>query len=405
VGQTIYQSVLSPPFKVLRQIQGSANAAASFANPFGPEVTLPQFVSYSPSTSLTPRFIAQDFRPPVTQQYSLNLQTDLGSNLLLETGYVGARGTHQITNRIYNQALLASISSPIRGVTTNTIANIPLRVPYQGFAPIGLNSIQTTASAWYNSLEVSLTKRLSAGLQLLASYTLASSLSTAAADTGTSGLNAIPGNQKDGHLNYGRSDFNRKHRFVASYLYQLPTAKRFSGFVKALLNGWSISGVTTFQSGLPLTLTGTNSNNIFGITTDRAQLAAGCTYGDLVTKGSVTSQLNNYFNSSCILRTSSGAATWRVIGDDGTATAFGNSGVGIVTGPGQRNWDISLMKRTSIRRLGESGNFELRAEFFNAFNTPQFANPGTNVSAANFGVISATSVNPRVVQLAVKINF
>ncbi len=63
------------------------------------------------------------------------------------------------------------------------------------------------------------------------------------------------------------------------------------------------------------------------------------------------------------------------------------------------------MKRTSIRRLGESGNFELRAEFFNAFNTPQFANPGTNVSAANFGVISATSVNPRVVQLAVKINF
>jgi hypothetical protein len=95
----------------------------------------------------------------------------------------------------------------------------------------------------------------------------------------------------------------------------------------------------------------------------------------------------------------------QVIGDDGSATAFGNSGVGVVSGPSQRNWDISLMKRTPIRKLGESGNLEFRGEFFNAFNTPQFANPGTNVSAANFGVISATSVNPRVVQLALKINF
>ncbi len=63
------------------------------------------------------------------------------------------------------------------------------------------------------------------------------------------------------------------------------------------------------------------------------------------------------------------------------------------------------MKRTPIRKLGDGGNLELRAEFFNAFNTPQFANPETNVSAANFGVISATSVNPRIVQLAVKVNF
>ena len=154
-----------------------------------------------------------------------------------------------------------------------------------------------------------------------------------------------------------------------------------------------------------MTLTGTNSNNIFGITAERAQLAAGCSYSDLVTTGLVTNRLNNYFNSSCILRNSTGAATWPIIGDDGRATAFGNSGVGVVTGPGQRNWDVSLMKRTPLRQLGESGNLEFRAEFFNAFNTPQFANPGTNVSAANFGVISATSVNPRVVQLALKLNF
>jgi hypothetical protein len=405
VGQTILQSVLSPPFAVLRRTEGAGNAAATFANPFGPEVSLPQFVPYSPTTQLTPRFIAQDFRPPVTQQYSLNLQIDLGHNFMLETGYVGARGTHQITTRTYNQAALASVSHPIRGVTTNTVANIPLRVPYQGFASNGLTEVQSSAESWYNSLEASLTKRLSNGLQFLASYTFAQALSTAGVDTAASGVNSTPGIQNDSRLNYGRSDFNRKHRFVVSYVYDLPTPGKVTGFTKDLLSGWSVSGVTTYQSGLPLTLTGTNTNNIFGITSDRAQLAPGCTYRDLVTSGSIADRLNNYFNSSCILRTSTGAATWQVIGDDGGGTAFGNSGVGVLTGPGQRNWDISLMKRTPIRKLGESGNLELRAEFFNAFNTPQFANPSTNVSAANFGVISATSVNPRVVQLAVKVNF
>jgi hypothetical protein len=300
---------------------------------------------------------------------------------------------------------LASVSNPIRGVTTNTVANIPLRVPYQGFASNGLNEIQSSAESWYNSLEASLTKRLSGGLQFLASYTFAKALSTAGVDTAASGVNSTPGIQNDSRLNYGRSDFNRKHRFVVSYVYDLPTPRKATGFAKDLLSGWSVSGVTTFQSGLPLTLTGTNTNNLFGTTSDRAQLAPGCTYRDLVTSGSVSSRLNNYFNSSCILRTPTGAATWQVIGDDGRGTAFGNSGVGVLTGPGQRNWDISLMKRTPIRKLGESGSLELRAEFFNAFNTPQFANPGTNVSAANFGVISATSVNPRVVQLAVKVNF
>jgi hypothetical protein len=163
--------------------------------------------------------------------------------------------------------------------------------------------------------------------------------------------------------------------------------------------------VTTIQSGAPLTLTGTNGNNIFGITSDRAQLAAGCTYDDLTTSGTVHDKLGNYFNRSCILRNAAGAAIWPVIGDDARATAFGNTGVGIVSGPDQRNFDIVLIKRTSLKELREDANIEFRAEFFNAFNTTQFSNPGTNVSAATFGVISSTAVNPRIIQLALKLNF
>jgi len=152
-------------------------------------------------------------------------------------------------------------------------------------------------------------------------------------------------------------------------------------------------------------LTGTNTSNVFGITTDRAQLAAGCTYADLTTSGRVHDKLANYFNRSCVLRNAAGTAIWPVIGDDARATSFGNSGVGIVFGPDQRNFDIVLIKRTSLKALREAANLEFRTEFFNAFNTTQFSNPGTNVSAATFGTISSTAVNPRIIQFALKLNF
>src|SRR5205085_5308628 len=167
-----------PPFALLRQLQGAPNAAASFANPFGPDLTFPQFPAYSPTTQRSISFIDQAYRPPVTQQFSLNLQTDLGHDLLLEVGYVGTRGTHQIQNRSPNQALLASASKPIRGQTTNTVANIPQRVPFLGFTAPGLNDIDSSASSWYHGLDASLTKRLTKGLQFLAAYTFSHAYST-----------------------------------------------------------------------------------------------------------------------------------------------------------------------------------------------------------------------------------
>jgi hypothetical protein len=117
------------------------------------------------------------------------------------------------------------------------------------------------------------------------------------------------------------------------------------------------------------------------------------------------SRLNNYFNRSCILRNAAGTAIWPVIGTGGSGTGFGNSGVGIAFGPGQNNTDVAVIKRTTIGWLGEAGNFEFRTEFFNAFNTPQFGNPSTNVSSAAFGTISSMSVNPRIIQFGLKLNF
>jgi hypothetical protein len=96
---------------------------------------------------------------------------------------------------------------------------------------------------------------------------------------------------------------------------------------------------------------------------------------------------------------------WPVIEAGSTATNFGNSGPGIAFGPGQNNSDIAIIKRTAVGWLGESGNVEFRTEFFNAFNHPQFNNPNTNVSNPTFGRITGTSVNPRIIQFGLKVNF
>jgi len=403
-GQPFLQLATSPPFALVRQLVGVPNAAASFASPFGPDLAFPQFPAYSPTTQRSILIVDQGYRPPVTQQFSLNIQTELGRDFLVEVGYVGARGTHQILAHSLNQASLASPSNPIRGQTTNTVANIAQRVPIQGFTAVGLNDIDSQASSWYHGLEASVTKRFGKGLQFLAAYTFARSYSTGGSNTAAAG-GGVSGSQVDPRANYGLSDFNRVHRFVFSYFYQLPGLHTSNPFVDTLLGGWALSGVTTLQSGLPLTLTGTNASNVFGITSDRAQLAQGCSYDQLTTSGSVDGKLNNYFNKGCILRNAAGAAIWPVVGADARATAFGNSGVGIAFGPDQRNFDLAIIKQTPVRRLRENANLEFRTEFFNAFNTPQFNNPSTTVTSANFGIISATSVNPRILQFALKLNF
>lgn len=379
---------------------------------------LPYFPPYSPTTQLTTTSFSPDFRPPLIQQYSMNLQTELAPNWMLEVGYQGSRGTHLNLVRNFDQALSASPSNPIRGETTNTLANIGLRVPIQGFSIPGSSIFESIGSSWYNGLNASMTKRFSHGLQFQVAYTWASALENAPFYVSGANGGALIGDQNNLNANYGYDPAVRPQRLIVSYVYNLPGPASLSSFLGRVLGGWSVSGVTTFQSGRRMTLTDSNFLNAFGITSsgfgdgDRIQVASNCTYAKLETPGSVTSKLNNYFNTSCI-------GTPPVVGADGVAEGFGNGGNGIVRGPDQRDFDIALDKKTPWGQ-SEERNIEFRAEFFNAFNTPSFSNPvsGGNVvtliphtatpifvPGATFGHIQSTSVNPRIIQLALKLNF
>jgi outer membrane receptor protein involved in Fe transport len=404
-AQQASQNAFVPPWAEERFILGIPNAGATFATPYGQLLSqsdFPIFPAYSLSNPQSTRFPAPGYRPAITQQYSLNLQTQLANNLMLEVGYVGARGTHLIDMITLNQAGLASASNPIRGETTNTLANLPLRVPFEGFLPTGLQSVESGGASWYNGLNVSLTKRFSHGLQFLASYTFSRLLDTETGQTIATGAgnSLVLGDQYSQRARYGASSTVRPQRLVVSFVYELP--KPFSGGIPAaLLNNWGLSGVATYQSGHALTIYGTNGFNVYGITGDRAELASGCTNAQVGTKGSVNSKLTNYFNTACV----GGAVPWPVVGDDGLATGFGNIGYGDVRGPDQRNWDLAVTKHIPVGWFHHESMWEFRAEFFNAFNTPEFADPDPNTADGTFGFVSGTAVSPRILQFALKYNF
>ena len=401
-GQAFFQNVFSPPFSVTRLFSGPGNASASFQapfrTPFPTEDSFPSFPPYLPGSVGSLDTVAADFRPAVLQQVGLNVQTEIHRNWMFELGYVGTRGTHLQRFRSFNQAQSATPDHPIRGQSDNTILNIPRRVPVIGFTPSGLILNESAGQSWYDGLEASLTKRLSHGLQFLVSYTFSKSLDTDGANVNaTSSGNAITrGNQNDAKARRGRVSFDRAQRFVFSATYAWPGVAG-KNIAHHLTEGWTLAGVVTIQSGSALTVLAVNSTNVFGISQDRAQLAPGCSPGKAVAPGSVESKLNGYFDKTCF-------TTPPVIGADGIGTDFGNSGTGIIDGPGQANADLAISRDIALRFLRES-TLRFRAEFFNAFNRPQFSNPDNNFSSSTFGIIQSTAVNPRVIQLALSLNF
>jgi Carboxypeptidase regulatory-like domain/TonB dependent receptor len=408
-GQPFLQLLTDAPFAQLREPQLAQNADATEQVPFSLNVpTLPSFSAYGPApnpvlqtTIFDPRFV-----PPMVQAYSLGLQTQLPGGIVLETGYSGARGEHLIRMRSVNQAELASPEDPIRGQTTNTVANVPLRVPYEGWDPTLMDQIESSGSSWYDALLVSLNKRFSKGLQFQLSYTFSKSLSTdASTSTGPNGGIAY-GNQDDPSQRYGPDNFIRPQRFIANFTYQLPGPKELHSLKGQTLGGWMVAGVVTVQSGHPLTPTYDHlagKPSVFGITVyDRPSLSGTCGVGNYVNPGSVQSNIGGtktYINTSCF------TAPAIFSSDDPIGTGFGNGGVGILDGPGQQNWDLSLMKRFPVPWPRESAVLEFRSEFFNAFNHPQFGDPDLEFTSPTFGQITTTVVNPRVIQFALKLTF
>jgi hypothetical protein len=351
------------------------------------------------TSNISTQFLAKKVATPLMRQYTVTLGYEFARNWVLEAGYVGSSGINLINEyHNINTARLASPENPINGQIANTLANRLLRVPFLGYQTEGLKGTEFNAMSNYHSLQVTLRKRFSYGLALQGAYTWSKSLSN---EVGSGSYYAQNSNDPaDPEQQYGPTDFDRAHRFILNYQYELPFGAH-PGILGKLLAGWSVSGITTVQSGTPLTITDSSAGSIYGSTGARAQMSAGATHDFLKTSGRIQDRLGGnsggpgYINKNGFSAPPTG-------GIYGNGTGWGNSGVGILRAPGQFNWDISLTKETKIR---EGHSLQFRTEFYNAFNHAQFAGPVTQRSSATFGNITSTSVNPRIIQFGLKYSF
>ncbi|MBV8672529.1 MAG: carboxypeptidase regulatory-like domain-containing protein [Acidobacteriaceae bacterium] len=313
-----------------------------------------------------------NFRTPYTQQFSLGTQYAFGSSWMFDLSYVGSLGRKLYRLYDLNQAFAPVPFEP--GAYSPGLSSLAV----QGF---GVHLMQSSSVSNYNSLQASVHKRMANGLQFLAAYTYSHWLDEYSGDpTGTSDVTVVPGNQQILN-NYASSDFDRRHRFVFSGIYDLPSYKGTSALLKQAAAGWELASVITLQAGTPFSVL----TNATAYVQARADYVPGCNASK---SGSVKSRLGEYFNVNCFTPATA-------VGD------FGNSGRNILRGPDQKNVDISIVKFFPI---GDK-RVEFRSEFFNAFNNVSFANPVNILASANVGQIVSTSTGPRVIQFALKFNF
>jgi hypothetical protein len=319
-----------------------------------------------------------DNKLPSVMNFNLGLQHQIGS-MTFDLAYVGSLNRHLPLVRNLNPIPIYSMLLPQNaGVTANFLR------PYQGYANI--NATQFVGTSNYNSLQASMRRRFSRGLQFGASYTFGKSLGTASADGDTVSA-YFPARS----YNYGPLTFNRTQTMSINYLYDIPGLGKKLGWkpLGVVLDDWQLSGITTFQTGAPFLpgFTTTNGENITG-STDSARIEVIGNPYDNIPAG-------HYFNPA--------AFTVPKIG------TFGNAGPAILYGPGINNWDLSLTKRF---KFGEKRALSIRGEAFNAWNHTQFSGvyataqfqPNGNQIDPTWGLPSAAR-NPRNIQLSGRFMF
>ncbi len=356
------------------------------------------------TSALDTPLIDPNLHTPLTRSYNLNVQYEFAPRWLLEVGFVGSASLNLLDQyHDLNTPFLASPTNPIYGLTSNSVSNAALRVPYLGYIPAGVDESGFDGMANYNSLQVTVRKQFSYGLTLQASYTYSKDLSTMF-ETNAFGFNGNSNNPNNLGQQYGPVTFSHPQRFIINYSYNLPFGTH-TGLLGTVANGWNVSGVTTVQDGTPLTITDQNAGTVFDLgdyDTPRAQMCPNTTYRSIATPGGMISRLNNYLNINAFCPAPIAPYATETPGT-AAPTLYGNSGVGVIQGPGQFNWDISLMKPFKIT---ERHQLLFRTEFFNTFNHPQFGNPATAISTpSTFGQITTTTVNPRIMQFALKYSF
>ncbi len=358
-GNSTRQPSTNPPFRLIFSQTDNTNGFGWNTGRPTPEQVYAGF-----ATGFSAQFVDESWRNGYVQNWNFTVEQEVAPNTALSLAYVGSKGTHL--------SRLLPLNQPPPGS-----GPIQARRPYPDFS--GITLIQNASNSSYHSFQMTAEKRYSAGLSFLASYTFSKALG----DESTLNQNAIQDPRCD-RCEKGRLDFDVRHRIIGSYGYDLPLGpgRKFlnhGGPAALLFGGWGISGITTIQSGFPLTVT----------TRDNAN-TGGRNYPNLVTGVDVNPSdrtINNWIPRAAFV--------------DAPQFTYGNEGRGIIDSPGLVLFDFSIIRQFKIR---ETKMVALHADFFNLFNHANFGFPVTNLTAGNFGTISSAA-EPRDIQFGLKLSF
>ena len=301
-------------------------------------------------------------RTPYVEQWNFDIQHSFGPMYLLDVAYMGSEGHHLRASWDANDCF----EPQTRQCTKPN--------PYPAFPFI--SEVSNVANSNTNTLLVKFRRQFSNGLSVLANYTFSKTLT--ASSMGGNGLTATDGNCRN--CDYGPALFNVPHALVVSTVWDLPFARR-----NRWIGGWGIDFLASFKKGTPFTVFAPNTT----VWTQRAVHAnRSCNGRDELSNKDVRSNGLYWIQTSCFAPPPSGF--------------LGNSGQAILTGPGINTWDIGVHKDFAIR---EGTKLQVRGEFFNAFNHAQFANPDSGSTDVNFGKVIATQVDPRQLQVSMRLVF
>jgi carboxypeptidase family protein/TonB-dependent receptor-like protein len=345
-------------------------------------------------TSVRLRAVNPDAVDPLVDQWNIGIQRLLPGNMVATLDYVGTKGTHLSTLRSLNQPLLnANGTVMTRPGTTTAIFPYPLLGPVE-YRDNGGNSS-------YHGGEITLEKRFSGGLSFRTAYTYSKSIDASQEHLASGGTGSFTQNNRDLHERRGPSDFDVRHRFVGSYIYELPFGKgrRFlnGGSFSEIVGGWRVSGLANIRTGRPFTARAGNNDGTLG----GSRSAGISAWADCLRDGNLSSgerTIDRWFDPTAFATPSALSPTAGTV-----QPRLGNCGRNTLRGPGITNFDISLAR--SFAYFGEGRDLEIRWEVFNMFNTPQFGLPERNINSGAVGRITSLAGDPRVMQLALKFNF
>lgn len=330
----------------------------------------------------TPNLFGEDkLRTPYVAQWHLTVQHELTPHTTVEVAFVGSKGTHLYTFGNLNQA----------APTADSSAPSAPRRPFSAL-DTSIGWLRSNGFSNYNSAQFKLEQHLSHGIAAIVNYTYSHALGNSSnANLGAQNNDSF----RDERLlsEYGNLDFDNRHRFTTGYSWDLPigTGMTLAGNASKpldyLIGHWQLSGIATLSSGTWYTVTDSNANFANSDGQQRPDFVPG----------------QKASGKPCVAGTEFNTCAFQ----DPALGSFGDVSLNTVNGPGEKNWDISVLKTIPIN---EARRFELRGEFYNALNHPNFlfaapgpqnSNNATTFGSTNFGIVTAAR-DPRLIQVGLK---